>query len=143
MSPAALFATHFARLLSLRVREPNNIDAHRTVLSELIAANDDAVTLTWDNWHLRVGDELIPPTAPDMLDLLSRMAAHGVREISFAAKTERAHLLGAVWSFGQEPVFADGGGKAMSRLAILNSTSLGMVPVVGPPAVVKQAPAAV
>src|SRR4051812_32848004 len=99
MSPAALFATHFARLLSLRVRAPNNIEAHRAVLSELMAANEGPVALTWDNWHLRAGAELIPPTAADMLDLLSRMAAHGVREISFGAKTERAHLLGAVWIF--------------------------------------------
>src|ERR1700676_2521918 len=50
MNPAAVFATHFARLLSQRVREPENLEAHRATLDELLAANAHPATLVWDNW---------------------------------------------------------------------------------------------
>ena len=67
-----------------------------------------------------------------MLDLLSRMAAHGVRELSFSAGTERAHILGAAWILCQEPTLGDGGARAMSRLSMLGAPGVRMMPVVAP-----------
>ena len=126
------FAQHFARLLSQRVHEPANLDAHRATLRDLLATNGDPVTLAWDNWRLRVGGESIPATTAGMLDLLSRMAAHGIRELSFGAGTDKAHLLGTVWILGQDPVLGDGGARALSRLAMLGAPTVRMVPVVAP-----------
>src|SRR3954466_5693426 len=96
-SAATTFATHFARLLSQRIREPDNVDAQNIALGKLAAANSESVALKWVDWHLSVGQEIFPPTTPEMLELISRMAAHGIRELSFDPKTERAHLLGAIW----------------------------------------------
>lgn len=134
MSPASTFATHFARLIAQRVHEPHNLDLHRAALADVLAANSAAVTLTWDNWQLRSGDEMVPAESPAVLDLLSRMAAHGVRELSFDAGTERAHILGVAWILCQDPHLGDGGARALSRLSKLGAPSVRMV-TVGPPAV--------
>ena len=130
MSPASSFATHFARLIGQRVHEPNNIDAHRAALADALAANSDAVTLIWDNWQIRSGSDELPPTLPGMIDLLSRMAAHGVRQLTFGAGTERAHILGAAWILCQEPALGDGGMRAVSRLSMLGAAGVRMVPVI-------------
>ncbi|MEO7083927.1 MAG: HEAT repeat domain-containing protein [Gemmatimonadaceae bacterium] len=135
MNPALAFALQFGRLLTQRVREPNNVEAHRASLAELAAANAEPVTLVWDNWQLRAGRDVLAATEPGMLDLLSRMAAHGVRELSFSAKTDRAHLLGVVWILTQDPKIGDGGANATSRLRMLGTTSVGLVPVTGIPTV--------
>lgn len=130
MSPASAFATNFARLIAQRIHEPNNIEAHRAALAAALAANQDAVTMTWDNWQLRAGDEALTPSSPAMLDLLTRMAAHGVRELSFSAGTERAHILGVAWILCQEPKLGDGGARAMSRLTMLGAPGVRMTTVV-------------
>jgi len=137
------FAQHFARLLSQRVHEPANLDAHRATLRDLLATNGSAVTLTWDNWRLLANGESIPATTPGMLDLLSRMAAHGIRELSFDAGTDKAHLLGTVWILGQDPVLGDGGARALSRLAMLGAPTVRMVPVVAPSGTPAAVPATV
>jgi HEAT repeat protein len=129
MNPAPAFALQFGRLLSQRVREPNNVEAHRSSLADLAASNADSVTLVWDNWQLRAGREVLGSAEPAMLELLSRMAAHGIRELSFAAKTDRAHLLGVIWILTQEPKIGDGGANASSRLRMLGTTSIRMVAV--------------
>lgn len=139
MDPAADFATHFARLLSLRVREPESLEAHRVALDELLAANAHAATLVWDNWQLRAGDDVLGPTTPGVLDLLARMAAHGIRELSFGPNVGRAHLLGVIWILEQDPVIGDGGARAMSRLRMLGAATVRMIPVIAAP---EPAPAA-
>jgi HEAT repeat protein len=132
MSPPSTFATYFARLIAQRVHEPNNIDAHRAALADLLAANQADVTLSWDNWQLRSGSDVFDAASPGMIDLLSRMAAHGVRELSFGAGTERAHLLGVAWILCQDPALGDGGARAVSRLSMLGASGVRMVPVVAP-----------
>jgi hypothetical protein len=137
MSPASVFASHFARLVSLRAHEPTNLDAHRDALAGVLAANQDGVTLTWDNWRLRSESDFVRITTPDMAELLSRMAAHGVRELSFGAGTERAHIAAVAWILCQEPTLGDGGARALSRLSTLGATGVELVPVTasGPEAV--------
>ena len=92
-SQPSSFALQFGRLLSQRTREPNNVDAQRIALDELAATNAGAVRLVWDNWQLRAGSEALSASEPGMLDLLSRMAAHGVRELTFADTSDRSQLL--------------------------------------------------
>jgi HEAT repeat protein len=131
MSPAAAFALQFGRLLTQRVREPNEVESHRASLAELAASNADSVTLMWDNWRLKAGRDVLGPAEPGMLELLSRMAAHGIRELSFGPNTDRAHLLGAIWVLMQEAKIGDGGASATARLAMLGATKIGMVAVIG------------
>src|SRR3989442_1734408 len=97
MTLASLFAKRLAHLLVEVVRDPENIDAHRVTVRELLALNDQPITLEWDNWQLRAGDDVLAASSPEMLALLSRMAAHGVRQLTFAARTDRDQLLAAVW----------------------------------------------
>jgi HEAT repeat protein len=132
MSPASTFATRFARLVSLRAHEPTNIDAHRAALADVVAANEDAVTLTWDNWRLRSDGDVIRVASNEMAELLSRMAAHGVRELSFGAGTERAHVAAVAWILCQQPMLGDGGASAVSRLSTLGATGVDLVPVTAP-----------
>jgi HEAT repeat protein len=116
------------------VHDPTNLDAHRAALADALASNDEAVTLAWDNWHIRAGDESVGATTPALLDLVSRMAAHGVRELSFGANSNGAHVLGAAWVLSQEPVIGDGGARAVARLATVGASSVRLVPVVTRPA---------
>ncbi|MGH9885408.1 MAG: HEAT repeat domain-containing protein [bacterium] len=127
-SPA--FAAQFGRLLSQRIREPDNVDAHNVTLGELTAANSEPVTLTWVDWHVRAGSELFPPTSEEMLPLLSRMAAHGIRELTFDAHTERAHLLGAIWILTRDPVVGDGGTAALAQFRLLGAATVHAVSVI-------------
>ncbi|HEX3868346.1 MAG TPA: HEAT repeat domain-containing protein, partial [Gemmatimonadaceae bacterium] len=129
-SASATFALQFGRLLSQRVRDPNNVELHRATLDELAATNAAAITLLWDNWQLRAGNTLLTAGDPHTLDLLSRMAAHGVKQISFGNPTDRALLLGVVWILAQEPKIGDGGANAISRLRMLGDGSARMIPVV-------------
>lgn len=132
MSPASTFATHFARLIAQRIHEPANVDAHRAALAGALAANQVDVTIAWDNWRLRSGEDTLSASSPPLLDLLTRMAAHGVRELSFGAGTERAHLLGVAWIFCQEPTLGDGGAHALSRFESIGAPGVRMVTVVAP-----------
>jgi HEAT repeat protein len=129
MNPAPAFALQFGRLLTQRVREPNNVEAHRASLADLAALNAESVTLAWDNWRLRAGQDVLGATDAGMLELLSRMAAHGIRELSFAANTDRAHLLGVVWMLSQEPKLGDGGANATARLGMLGTSNIRIVAV--------------
>src|SRR5437016_4423553 len=88
--------------------------------------------MTWDNWQLRVGDDALAATTPGVLDLLSRMAAHGIRELSFGGGTERAHLLGVAWILCQDPVIGDGGARALGRLNMLGAPGVRMSIVIQP-----------
>src|SRR5207237_3139748 len=119
MTLASLFAKRLAHLLVEVVRDPENIDAHRVTVRELVALNEQPVTLEWDNWQLRADEDVLPPSSPELLMLLSRMAAHGVRRLSFAARTDRDQLLAAVWEFAQDPALGDGGVGLRARLALL------------------------
>jgi len=130
-APATAFATHFARLLSQRIREPDNVDAHNITLGELSAANAQPVTFQWADWNLRVGPDVLGPTTPEMLELLSRMAAHGIRELSFDARADRAHLLSAIWILSGDAAIGDGGAGAMSQFGLLGATSVRAVPIAG------------
>jgi HEAT repeat protein len=131
MNPPAVFATQVAQLLSLRLRAPNGITAQNAAIAALIAANTEAVTLTWDNWKLRAGDELLRPTNQGILDLLSRMAAHGVRQLYFPAATDRTHLAAVVWHLAQDPAIGDGGVRYTSRLEVVVGQAVRVVPVIG------------
>ena len=115
MTPASTFARYFARLIALRIHDPN-IEAHRAVVAHALAANPHGVTMTWDNWQVRVGDDTLT-ASPDTLDLLTRMAAHGVRELSFSVGIKSEHVLGVAGILCQEPNLGDGGVLAMSRLS--------------------------
>ncbi len=144
---AATFATNFARLLSQRIREPDNVDAHNITLGELAAANAQRVAMTWVDWHLRAGDDLFPPKSPEMIELISRMAAHGIRQLIFDARTDRAHLLGAVWILSSQPAIADGGASALSQLKLLgamtvHATTVADFAAAGTPPTEIEAPAA-
>jgi HEAT repeat protein len=127
---AAVFATHFARLLSQRIREPDHVDAHNITLGELAAANSETVEIKWVDWHLGVGGEFLPPTTPEMLELISRMAAHGIRELRFDPKTDRAHLLGTIWILSSTPAVGDGGAGAMSQFRLLGANTVHATSVV-------------
>ncbi len=140
MSTPSSFATQFARLVSLRVRDPNNLDAQRAVLADAQLANQDAVTLMWDNWQLCSETETLAATSPAALDLLSRMAAHGVRELSFGAHAEGEQVLAAAWVLSQDPVLGDGGANARSRLLALGALDVRIVPVVAAPVLETEVP---
>lgn len=129
-SAATTFATHFARLLSQRIREPDNVDAQNLTLGELTAANSEPVALKWVDWHLSVAEEVFPPTTPEMLELISRMAAHGIRELTFDPKTDRGHLLGAIWILSSPPSVSDGGAGAMSQFQLLGASTVHATSVV-------------
>jgi HEAT repeat protein len=129
-SAATAFATHFARLLSQRIREPDNVDAHNMTLGELAVANAEPVMLKWVDWHLSVGEDVFPPTTPEMLELISRMAAHGIRELTFDPKTDRAHLLGTIWILSSAPAVSDGGAGAMSQFRLLGANTVHATSVV-------------
>jgi HEAT repeat protein len=127
---ASAFATHFARLLSQRIREPDNVDAHNMTLGELAAANSEPVVLKWVDWHLTVGDAVFPPTAPQMLEHITPMAGHGIRELTFDPKTDRAHLLGTIWILSSAPAISDGGAAAMSQFRLLGANTVHATSVV-------------
>jgi HEAT repeat protein len=140
MSPASSFGTPFAKLVSLRTREPNNLDAHRAALADVVSANHDAVTLTWDNWQLCSESDTLAATSPAVLDLLTRMAAHGVRELSFGAHADEAQVLATAWVLSRDPVLGDGGAQARSLLFTLGALDVRMVPVVAAATVETEVP---
>jgi len=129
-SAATAFATHFARLLSQRIREPDNVDAQNKSLGELVKANSETVALKWVDWHLSAGQQIFPPTTPEMLELISRMAAHGIRELTFDPKTDRVHLLGAIWILTSTSAVSDGGAGAMSQFRLLGAKTVHATSVV-------------
>ena len=137
MTTPSTFATHFARLVSLRVHEPANIAAQRGALADIELANRDAATLVWDNWRVVSETETLVATSPEALELMTRMAAHGIREMSFGAGAESAQVLAAAWVLSQDPVLGDGGANARERLSALGGLDVRMVPVAAPPVVVE------
>jgi len=151
MTPASTFARHFARLIVRHIHDPRNIEAHREVVADALVANPHGVTMTWDNWQIRAGEETLT-ASPATLDLLTRMAAHGVRELSFSAGVESEHVLRVARILCQEPNLGDGGALAMARLSsILDASGVRITtvvasatpapePVVATPALVPRAP---
>ena len=131
-SSPALFAVHFGRLLSDLVHEPEDLDAQRQAVKELLSLNEDRVTLTWDNWRICAGNDVLEPTNAGILELVSRMAAHGIRELSFTPGTDRAHLVGVVGTLAQDPVIGDGGANVIARLGMLGADTVRVTPVVDP-----------
>src|ERR1700757_4253736 len=131
-SPAAQFAVEFGRLLSNLVHEPEDLDAQRQTVKVLLSLNEDRVTLTWDNWRLRVGQDLLEPTNAGVLELVARMAAHGIRELSFTPGTDRSHLVGVVGTLAQDPVIGDGGANVIARFAMLGADTVQVTPVIEP-----------
>jgi HEAT repeat protein len=129
MKHTTVFALHLARLLAQLIEDPGNHDAHRATVDELLGSSADSVTLSWDNWQVVVDGEALPASLPGVKDLVSRMAAHSVREIAIAGNTEPGHVLGAVWILAREPVIGDGGTNALRRLAKLGASSVLFVPV--------------
>ena len=129
MKQTTVFALHLARLLAQLIEDPGNHDAHRGTVDELLGSCTEPVTISWDNWQVIVDDEPVPASLPGVKDLVSRMAAHSVREIAIAANTEPGHVLGAVWILAREPAIGDGGTNALRRLAKLGAGSVLFVPV--------------
>jgi HEAT repeat protein len=129
MKQTTVFALHLARLLSQLIEDSGNHDAHRTTVDELLGSCTSSVTLAWDNWQVLVDGEALPPSLPGVKDLVSRMAAHSIREIAVAANAEPGHVLGAVWILAREPMIGDGGTNAIRRLAKLGAGTVIFVPV--------------
>jgi HEAT repeat protein len=129
MKQTTVFALHFARLLAQVIDDPSDHNAHRTTVDELLGSCANAVTLSWDNWQVIVDGDALAPSLPGIKDLVSRMAAHSIREIAIAANAEPGHILGAVWILAREPDIGDGGANAMRRLARLGAGTVLFVPV--------------
>lgn len=137
MPSVPCFATEFARLVSLRVHEPTNVEAQRRALADVQSANHDAATLVWDNWRILSETETLAGTSPAALELLTRMAAHGIRELSFGAGADGAQVLAAAWVLSQDPILGDGGAHARARLSALGALDVRLVPVAAPAVVVE------
>jgi hypothetical protein len=129
MKQTTVFSLHFARLLAQVIEDPSDHNAHRTTVDELLGSCANAVTLSWDNWQVVVDGDALALSLPGVKDLVSRMAAHSVREIAIAANAEPGHILGAVWILAREPDIGDGGTNAMRRLARLGAGTVLFVPV--------------
>ncbi len=134
MNSSTVFTLHFSRLLAELVHDPANANAHRLAVDDLLEATQDAVTLIWDDWKLVVDGAVVPPTMPGVQDVVSRMAAHGLRSIAFGRAAEPGHVLGAVWILARQPVLGDGGAAAIERLARLGVSRVEFVPVSAPEA---------
>jgi HEAT repeat protein len=130
MKQTTVFALHLARLLSQLMEDPGNHDAHRGTVDELLGSSTSSVTLAWDNWQVLVDGEALATSLPGVKDLVSRMAAHSIREIAIAANAEPGHVLGAIWILAREPLIGDGGTNAIRRLAKLGAGTVIFVPVV-------------
>src|SRR4051812_24206827 len=132
MQTSAAFPLYFARLLAQVVREPGNLEAQRATARDLVAANGTASAIVWDNWQIRSAGAVIDASIPGVLDLLSRMAAHGVRELAFDAGTDRSIILGVIGILAQDPELGDGGANFVARLAMLGADGVRVDPVVEP-----------
>src|ERR1043166_9173706 len=118
MDDSTRFAAQFATLLLAVTESPDDLETQRARALALEQAHRQSVTLVWDNWRLRAGTASLPPTSPPIMALLARLAAHGIREVSFEEGTPRAHLLTTAWILARDPVLGDGGASAVAQLAM-------------------------
>jgi HEAT repeat protein len=95
MDYSATFARHFARLVWLLMNESASVDEQKASLRALVATvKTEPVTLAAIDWQLHADETVVPLALTGVQEVLSRMRAHAVRQMRFAAGTKAADLLG-------------------------------------------------
>ena len=122
------FSRHFARLVWLLVREPQNTDEQKAALkATVLASGDGAVTLAPDGPQLLVNGTPLTESLGAIGELVQRFVAHEVREMNAMAGATPADLLNAAQTLASEPTLTGDGATAAERLAATGAQSVWFV----------------
>jgi hypothetical protein len=119
------FARHFARLVWLLAREPQNTDEQKAALkATTLASSDGAVTLALESSQLLVNGAPLTESLGAIGELVQRFVTHEVREMNAMAGATDADLLHAAGTLASEPTLTGDATTAAERLATTGSQSV-------------------
>ena len=125
MDHSVTFARHYARLLALLMHEASNVDEQKATLRALVTVSKDgAVEISATGEALTVNGTPVPNALSGVVDVQSRMLAHGVSAVAFDLGAAAAGMLGSARILAGDAVAGDGGTSAVTKLQALNAPSV-------------------
>jgi HEAT repeat protein len=119
------FARHFARLVWLLTREPQNTEEQKAALkATVLASSDGAVTLALEGAQVLANGVPLAEAVGSVGELVQRFVTHEVRELNAVAGATEADLLHAARMLAPEPTSAGDAGTAAERLAATGAQSV-------------------
>ena len=124
MDYSVTFARHFARLVWLLVHEPGNVEEQKAALRALVSVSKEGrVTLAANGEQLSANGTAIPPAHAGVVDVVDRMASHGLQAIEVEPGGVPGDLLGVARILAGTPAM-DGGAAADAKRATLGAKTV-------------------
>ena len=125
MDQSAIFARHFARLVSLLLHEQASVDEQKMSLRALvIASKSGPVTIAPSDWQLLVNDEPMPGALTGVQDVAAQMTAHALLRVTVGQGSKAADILGLGRIIASQAKAGDAGEQVRAKLSALAAKTI-------------------